>query len=85
MILRMSSLFVRTLRDDPADAEVVLDGVPQGACRDFDGAPRGLEIGAGAHRVEIRKSGFWPAVTYVEPDGTRAAMTITLQKQGAEP
>ncbi len=40
------------------DAEVYVDGVLQGVCDDFDGEPAFLTVGAGAHRIEVRKLGL---------------------------
>jgi hypothetical protein len=68
-----------TLGCDPTDAEVWLDGVPTGTCADYTGNPRGLKLNAGMHKVEVKKSGFWPYETYVDSSGTRAALTVKLQ------
>ncbi len=67
-----------TLRCDPSDAEVWLDGVPTGTCLDYSGSPRGLKLDDGMHKVEVKKSGFWPYQTYVDSGGTRAALTVKL-------
>lgn len=67
-----------TFSCEPADADVWLDGVPQGSCLDFSGSPRGLTLGEGMHKVEVKKSGFWPYETYVDSGGARAALTIKL-------
>ena len=64
---------------DPTDAEVWLDGIPRGTCLDYSGDPKGLKVGEGMHKVEVKKSGFWPYETYVDPSGTRAALTVKLQ------
>lgn len=70
-----------TLGCDPSDADVWLDGVPHGTCLDFSGSPRGLSLKQGMHKVEVKKSGFWPYETYVDSGGTRAALTIKLVPQ----
>jgi hypothetical protein len=67
------------LRCEPTDAEVLVDGVPQGHCEDFDGQTRGLVVGEGMHRVEVKKEGFWPYVSYYAPSGARAALSVRLQ------
>lgn len=73
----------------PEDAQVVLDGVPQGLCSDFSGRPAGLTVGSGMHRVEVTKEGFLPYVTYLSPSGARTSLGITLQplrpSEGANP
>lgn len=66
---------------DPPDADVVLDGVPTGTCLDFSGDPKGLKLSEGLHKVEVKKAGFWPYETYVDPAGARAALTVKLSPQ----
>ncbi|MCE9671238.1 PEGA domain-containing protein [Myxococcus stipitatus] len=63
----------------PDDAEVYLDGVLQGVCRDYAGAPRGLRLGVGLHQIEVKKQGYWPYTTYYEPSGARARLTVELR------
>lgn len=70
------------LRCEPPDAEVYLDGVIQGLCSDFRGAPRGLRVGKGLHQIEVKKQGYWPYTTYFEPHGARAALDVRLQSMG---
>lgn len=69
----------------PADAEVVLDGVPQGTCEDFGGEPKGLPMGKGVRRVQVKKQGYLPWDTVVETDGTRVMMNVTLISTGGTP
>ncbi len=66
------------LRCVPPDALVLLDGVPEGNCDDFAGHPKSLSLGSRMRKVEIRKEGYTPFETYIEPDGTRAALSVTL-------
>jgi hypothetical protein len=61
------------------EAEVVLDGVTQGLCGDFQGAPRGLQVGPGLHHIEVRLDGYWPYTTYLEPQGARTTLNVQLQ------
>ena len=61
-----------------SDADVVLDGVPQGTCEDFRGEPRGLALGKGVRRVQVKKTGYLPWGTVVETDGTRVMLNVTL-------
>ncbi|MHB8878921.1 MAG: PEGA domain-containing protein [Myxococcaceae bacterium] len=63
---------------EPRDAEVYLDGVAQGTCLDFSGAPRGLAVGAGLHRVDVKKRGYSPYQTYYQPSGATASLAPTL-------
>ncbi len=66
---------------EPPDAEVSLDGVPQGRCDDF-GSARGLTVGQGMHRVEVKKQGHLPYQTYVDPSGAKASLSIQLRAEG---
>jgi hypothetical protein len=70
------------LRCEPPDSEVYLDGVIQGLCTDFRGAPRGLRVGAGLHQIEVKKEGYWPYTTYIEPHGARAVLEVRLRAMG---
>ena len=72
------------LRCEPSDAEVYLDGVQQGVCTDFAGAPRGLSVGEGLHQIDVRREGYWPYVTYYEPSNARAALTVRLRAVAPE-
>jgi len=70
------------LRCEPPDAEVYLDGVIQGLCSDFRGAPRGLRVAEGLHQIEVKQQGYWPYTTYIEPHGARAALEVRLRPTG---
>ncbi|MBN1207498.1 MAG: PEGA domain-containing protein [Myxococcaceae bacterium] len=70
------------LRCEPPDAEVTLDGVTQGLCSDFQGTPRGLRVGEGLHQIEVKKEGYWPYTTYIEPHRTRAVLDVRLRSMG---
>ena len=62
---------------DPKDSLVFVDGIPNGQCDDFSGR-RGLSLGQRMRKVEVRREGYTSFETFVEPDGTRAALTVTL-------
>lgn len=64
------------------DAEVWLDGVPQGTCDDFDGDPAGLGLGKGPRRVQVKKRGFQAWESWLEADGTRVVMNVALIPNG---
>jgi hypothetical protein len=72
------------LRCEPPDAEVSLDGVTQGLCSDFRGAPRGLRVGEGLHQIEVKKEGHWPYTTYIDPHRARAVLNVLLRPMGTE-
>lgn len=71
------------LRCTPRDAEVLLDGVLQGLCSDFEPASAGLTVGEGLHGIEVRRDGYWPYTTYVEPHHARATLRATLRPVAA--
>ncbi|MDC0706917.1 PEGA domain-containing protein [Stigmatella sp. ncwal1] len=74
------------LRCEPPEAEVALDGVTQGVCSDFQGTPRGLQVGQGLHQIEVRMEGHWPSITYLEPQGARTTLNVRLEsKAGPAP
>lgn len=68
------------LRCEPADAEVLLDGVQQGLCSDFSSVSRSLRLAdEGFHQVEVKKRGFWPYTTYYAPSGARVTLKVKLR------
>lgn len=73
------------LHCEPADAEVALDGVPQGTCQDFNGEPKALPIPSGVRRVAVKKSGFQSWDSIIDTDGTRVVMSVTLISTGGTP
>jgi hypothetical protein len=66
------------LRCTPSDAVVLLDGVQQGVCSDFAGEARSMRVGAGLHRVEVRKQGHLPFVAYCDPGVAAQRMDVSL-------
>lgn len=71
------------LRCSPEDAGVWVDGIARGNCQQLAGRGLTLEaVGGGMHRVDVKKDGFWPYVTYYDPDGVKAALTIRLRPLG---
>lgn len=73
------------LRCSPTDAEVALDGVSQGLCSDFTGAPQALKVGERPRRIEVKKSGFQTWETWLSADQTRVVMNVTLLPNGGSP
>ncbi|MBX5483409.1 MAG: hypothetical protein IRZ16_16430 [Myxococcaceae bacterium] len=70
------------LHCEPEDADVAVDGVPQGLCADFAGRPDRLVLGEGLHRIDVKKPGFRPYQTYYQAGGARAVLTIALVPNG---
>jgi len=63
---------------EPADAAVEVDGVPRGSCADFAGEGRGLLLGTGMHRLEVKKEGYAPYLSYYAPGGARLQLSVRL-------
>jgi hypothetical protein len=78
----VSSKAELVLRCSQPDAEVALDGVPQGTCDDYDGEPRALGLGRGSRRLEVKKRGFVTWESWLEADGTRVVVDVTLLSTG---
>ncbi len=77
-----ASLGALHLRCSEADAEVLVDGVPQGRCDDFSGHPRGLSLQPGLRHIEVRKPGFAAWETWVQPERTKIAIEVELTARG---
>ena len=67
-----------TLLCKPPDAEVFIDEMSVGACTQYEGKPKGLTLSKGLRQVVVKKVGFLPYQSYVDSDGTQAALTIEL-------
>jgi hypothetical protein len=62
VLARLEPILVRvSVRGDPADAELFIDGVARGK------APQSFELSATDHHIEVRKEGFQPLKTTVSP------------------
>ena len=70
------------LRCVPSDAEVALDGVPQGTCSDFDGSSRGLKVNGGQHRVAVKKQGYAPWESWLDASQTQVTLSVNLISTG---
>lgn len=63
---------------NPPDATVWLDGMVLGSCAELEESGF-VQAGAGMHRVEVKKEGYLPYLTYVEPRGARASLAVELR------
>jgi hypothetical protein len=61
---------------EPADAEVLIDGVLQGRCSDFEA--RVIPLAEGLHRVDVKKVGLRPYEAQVEAGRARAKLSAQL-------
>lgn len=66
----------------PAEAEVSLDGVPQGLCSDFDGSPRGLKVGSGGRRLQVKHPGYAAWESWLDASDTQVTLSVTLVATG---
>ncbi len=71
------------LHCQPLDAEVVLDEVPYAHCKDVVDKPIALK--RGLNHVEVRRAGLQGYQTWVDPDGTQAALQVNLEPALARP
>jgi hypothetical protein len=73
LIARLEPVLARVnVQGDPADAELVIDGVTRGQ------APQSFNLSATEHRIEVRKEGFVPFKGTVTP---AAGLDRTVQYQ----
>lgn len=70
---------------EPAEAQIVLEGVLQGTCGALAGAGRGLTVeGRSLHRLEVKLPGHQTYVTYIAPGGARATLSVRLVPLASE-
>ena len=69
-----------SLRVQPADAEVLIDGEPWQASQ--SGEPLVVQLGAGTHQIEIRKEGYRSYLTEIPlGNGQARTLNVSLTKQ----
>jgi hypothetical protein len=61
----------------PEDAEVLLDGVPQGRCQELE-PPHALTVDEALHRLEVVKPGFSPYRAELLAGNARTRLTVRL-------
>ncbi len=67
----------------PPDAEVLLDGVLQGRCRDLEGQL--LRMDEGGHRVQVNKPGTRPYEARVAAGMARTVLRVQLEPTNQGP
>jgi len=78
---RESRFGTLTIRVQPADAEVLVDGTPWRGGADEDGAIA-IQVPAGTHRIEIRRDGFASFVTELDVRaGAATPLNVMLQRE----
>jgi len=72
------------LRCEPEDAEILLDGIPQGNCSDY--AAKGLQTEASPYlrKIVVSKAGYWPYEAMVALDSSRVNLNVRLQPMQAD-
>jgi len=69
------------LHCQPTDAEVVIDSVPYARCKDVEDRP--IKLARGLRHVEVRKADHQQYETWLDTDGTQAALNVSLSKNVA--
>lgn len=84
-LLRSAAQRTGNLRIDcsPDDAVVSVDGVSVGLCSDFRG-DRGLALKEGPRRIGVTRLGYLPYESWVDTDGTRVSVKISLAPSSLE-
>jgi hypothetical protein len=84
-LLRQSNERTGNLRlsCSPHDAVVAIDGVSVGLCSDFTGR-QGMDVRKGARHLAVKKVGYLPYESFIDTDGTRVSLTISLAPSSLE-
>ena len=62
---------------EPEDAEVLVDGVPQGTCQDLT-PPHQIEMGEQSHSLEVHRPGYAPYRADLFAGNARTRLTVRL-------
>lgn len=62
----------------PGQAEVEIDGIPQGTCTTLNG--KRITLPAGSHRLQVRAPGFRPFSSLMEARGMLQRLSVTLHR-----
>jgi len=70
------NLFVRC---EPEDAEIFLDGIPQGTCLDY--VTKGLQIKESPvlRKIMVTKAGYWPYEAMIALNSSKVNLLVQLQ------
>ena len=73
---KRGNLFIRC---EPEDAEILLDGIPQGSCLDY--VAKGLQINASPalRKIVVTKTGYWSYEAMVALDRSKVNLSVQLQ------
>jgi hypothetical protein len=68
---------------EPEDAEILLDGIPQGTCLDY--ASKGLQINESSEprKIVVAKAGYWPYEAMISLDRSKMNLRVQLQAMQA--
>jgi len=75
---RRGNLFIYC---EPEDADILLDGIPQGNCLDY--ATHGLQIKESAtlRKIVVTKTGYWPYEAMVVFNNSKVSLRVQLQAE----
>ena len=62
----------------PQEAQVRIDGVPQGSCAWLAKPEKVVMLQAGPHRLEVSASGHVPFVSHFSAEGMQQSLTVHL-------
>ncbi len=62
----------------PDEAQVRIDGVPQGSCRWLSKPRKVVLLKAGSHELEVRAAGYTPFMSQFSAEGMQQSLTINL-------
>jgi hypothetical protein len=67
------------IRCEPEDAEVLLDGIPQGSCLDYVAKDLQIKESPGLRKIVVTKTGYWPYEAMVVFDRSKVNLHVQLQ------
>jgi len=62
----------------PDEAQVRIDGVPQGSCRWLSKPQKVVLLKAGPHELEVRAAGYTPFLSQFSAEGMQQSLTVHL-------
>jgi hypothetical protein len=73
---KRGNLFIRC---EPEDAEILLDGIPQGSCLDYVAKGLQMKESFSLRKIVVTKAGYWPYEAMVVLDRSKVNLHVQLQ------